>query len=88
MSGNSNSQAARKGGKGRAGASPKQHNKKPKGSSKHKGATTTEDQRFAAAASDPRFQRLPQRDKKVKVDTRFKKMFTDPAFKTTCELPL
>ncbi|XP_074628281.1 ESF1 homolog [Acropora palmata] len=39
-----------------------------------------EDPRFAHVASDPRFKRMPRKEKKVKIDERFQKMFTDKNF--------
>ena len=39
------------------------------------------DPRFARIHSDPRFQRLPQQQNKVKVDKRFSRLFTDKEFK-------
>lgn len=39
-----------------------------------------EDPRFAHVAIDPRFKRMPRKEKKVKIDERFQKMFTDKNF--------
>uniref|UniRef100_A0A7N0TJJ7 NUC153 domain-containing protein n=1 Tax=Kalanchoe fedtschenkoi TaxID=63787 RepID=A0A7N0TJJ7_KALFE len=38
------------------------------------------DARFASVHSDPRFQNIPRREKKVSIDPRFDKMFTDRNF--------
>ncbi|XP_059471907.1 ESF1 homolog [Neocloeon triangulifer] len=39
------------------------------------------DERFKHVASDPKFRRLPQKDRKVKIDKRFQSMFQDSKFK-------
>lgn len=38
------------------------------------------DERFTSAQSDPRFQRMPKREPKVVVDSRFARMLTDESF--------
>src|SRR3989338_404481 len=38
------------------------------------------DERFSKAFSDPRFRRIPQAHKKVTIDKRFARMFSDEAF--------
>lgn len=38
------------------------------------------DERFALAHSDPRFQRMPRRESKVVIDSRFARMFSDKSF--------
>ncbi|KFD46228.1 hypothetical protein M513_12891 [Trichuris suis] len=40
----------------------------------------TKDERFAHVTWDPKFRSMPSRDRKVKIDNRFKAMFTDPSF--------
>lgn len=40
-----------------------------------------EDERFAHVANDPKFRRIPKSERKVKIDRRFKSMFTDKKFK-------
>ncbi|KAF6211542.1 hypothetical protein GE061_012055 [Apolygus lucorum] len=39
------------------------------------------DKRFSHVVSDPRFRKLPRSERKVKIDHRFKAMFTDDKFK-------
>ncbi|CAL9106208.1 unnamed protein product [Musa acuminata var. zebrina] len=41
------------------------------------------DARFAAAHFDPRFQRMPKRESKVVIDSRFTRMFSDKNFDTS-----
>ena len=38
------------------------------------------DERFASAHSDPRFQRMPHRDVKVSIDSRFNRLFSDKSY--------
>jgi len=38
------------------------------------------DERFSKVAKDPRFQRMEKKERKVKIDSRFKGMFTDKKF--------
>ncbi|KAJ7380446.1 pre-rRNA-processing protein esf1 [Desmophyllum pertusum] len=40
------------------------------------------DQRFARVAQDPRFKKIPRKERKLKIDGRFQKMFTDQNFTT------
>lgn len=40
------------------------------------------DPRFSSAHTDPRFRRVPRRESKVAIDSRFKGMFTDKRFAT------
>uniref|UniRef100_A0A5S6R5U5 NUC153 domain-containing protein n=1 Tax=Trichuris muris TaxID=70415 RepID=A0A5S6R5U5_TRIMR len=40
----------------------------------------TRDERFAHVTWDPKFRSMPNKDRKVKIDNRFKAMFTDPSF--------
>ena len=44
------------------------------------GQELARDGRFTHAQHDPRFQRMPEKKAKVKVDNRFKEMFTNPMF--------
>lgn len=39
------------------------------------------DQRFRRVAKDPRFWEMPEKDRKVKIDKRFRAMFHDKKFK-------
>lgn len=41
------------------------------------------DERFARLHTDPRFQRLPQKERKVQVDNRFASMFSDQRFNSS-----
>ena len=43
---------------------------------------TVSDARFSTLHNDPRFMRFPSAEKKVKIDKRFEKMFSDPNFST------
>ena len=56
--------------------------KKGAASSSGKAEKSGQDSRFSGAGHDPRFQRLPRSKRAVKVDDRFKKMFTDEKFTT------
>ncbi|XP_057303454.1 ESF1 homolog isoform X2 [Hydractinia symbiolongicarpus] len=38
------------------------------------------DSRFTKIAKDPRFKRMPKKERKIKIDSRFEKMFTDDRF--------
>ncbi|XP_072265712.1 ESF1 homolog [Pyxicephalus adspersus] len=40
----------------------------------------TNDQRFSRVSKDPRFWEMPEKDKKIKIDKRFKAMFHDKKF--------
>lgn len=42
-----------------------------------------DDPRFASVHTDPRFQRVPKRESKVTIDSRFNRMFTDKNFSTS-----
>lgn len=42
-----------------------------------------DDPRFASVHTDPRFQRVPKRESKVTIDSRFNRMFTDKKFGTS-----
>lgn len=42
-----------------------------------------DDPRFASVHTDPRFQRVPKRESKVTIDSRFNRMFTDKNFGTS-----
>ncbi|KAH8508184.1 hypothetical protein H0E87_010350 [Populus deltoides] len=42
-----------------------------------------DDPRFASVHTDPRFQRVPKRESKVTIDSRFNRMFTDKHFGTS-----
>ncbi|CAK7355655.1 unnamed protein product [Dovyalis caffra] len=42
-----------------------------------------DDPRFASTHTDPRFQRVPKRELKVAIDSRFNRMFTDKNFGTS-----
>jgi hypothetical protein len=44
---------------------------------------TTNEARVSAVQSDPIFYEMPRREKKIKVDSRFKAMFDDPRFAST-----
>lgn len=41
------------------------------------------DERFQRVQKDPRFWEMPEREKKVKIDKRFKSMFSDERFRVT-----
>lgn len=41
------------------------------------------DERFLRVQKDPRFWEMPERERKVKIDKRFKSMFHDKRFKVT-----
>lgn len=43
----------------------------------------SDDPRFASVHTDPRFQRVPKRESKVTIDSRFNRMFTDKHFGTS-----
>ncbi|KAF4522930.1 hypothetical protein B566_EDAN012625 [Ephemera danica] len=45
-----------------------------------------EDKRFAHISSDPKFRRVPLRERKVKIDKRFQAMFKDSRFKVRCSV--
>jgi hypothetical protein len=42
-----------------------------------------QDERFAKLHFDPRFQKIPKTKRKIKIDKRFKRMFTDRSFSET-----
>lgn len=44
---------------------------------------TAKDSRMSTIKSDPVFREMPKREKKVKVDPRFKAMFDDEQFSST-----
>lgn len=39
-----------------------------------------DDPRFAKFSSDPKFRSVPRRERKIKIDPRFKSMFNDKSF--------
>uniref|UniRef100_A0A8C3F9B5 ESF1 protein n=1 Tax=Chrysemys picta bellii TaxID=8478 RepID=A0A8C3F9B5_CHRPI len=41
----------------------------------------TSDQRFSHVTKDPRFWEMPEKDRKIKIDKRFRAMFHDKKFK-------
>uniref|UniRef100_A0A8C8SLP0 ESF1-like protein n=1 Tax=Pelusios castaneus TaxID=367368 RepID=A0A8C8SLP0_9SAUR len=41
----------------------------------------TSDQRFSRVTKDPRFWEMPEKDRKIKIDKRFRAMFHDKKFK-------
>lgn len=57
--------------------------KKSKQKKKKDGAETAKESRINAVQSDPIFHEMPRREKKVKVDSRFKAMFDDERFAST-----
>lgn len=64
----------------------KKHEKRRGGSGEEEGKVAggrrnlITDARFAAAHSDPRFQRMPQRESKVSIDSRFSRLFSDKSY--------
>jgi hypothetical protein len=45
--------------------------------------TIIQDERFNKLHFDPRFQKIPKTRRKLKIDQRFKRMFTDRSFSDT-----
>ncbi|NXY91400.1 ESF1 protein, partial [Alcedo cyanopectus] len=44
------------------------------------------DARFSRIARDPRFWEMPEKERKVKIDKRFRAMFHDKKFKLKCTM--
>eukprot|EP00126_Sphaerothecum_destruens_P013166 Sdes_comp22526_c0_seq1m20966 len=57
--------------------------KKKKKASTPQGNAEIKDDRFSGVHFDPRFKILPKNKSKVKIDSRFKSMFTDSRFSTS-----